>query len=217
MSGRATLGSAAEVVDHDLSFINDRAAVELDALAGKRLLITGGAGFLGYYLVQAALRRNRGSAAKDRIRVTVYDNYARGVPEWLAALDEDLGLVVHDVRRPLPEDMDDFEYIVHAAGIASPTYYRQHPIETIDANVGGLRALLDHARRRGELGRPVEGLLFYPIDYQPGRRYPLVVQTHGGPASSDRFGFAGGTTSYVPVLTAIITVSTAISRAVRSG
>jgi len=161
VSGRATLGSAAEVVEHDLSFINDRAAVELDALAGKRLLITGGAGFLGYYLVQAALRRNRGSAAKDRIRVTVYDNYARGVPEWLAALDEDLGLVVHDVRRPLPEDMDDFEYIVHAAGIASPTYYRQHPIETIDANVGGLRALLDHARRRGELGRPVEGLLFF--------------------------------------------------------
>ncbi|TMK70526.1 MAG: NAD-dependent epimerase/dehydratase family protein [Actinobacteria bacterium] len=105
--------------------------------------------------------RNRGSAAKDRIRVTVYDNYARGVPEWLSALDEDLGLVVHDVRRPLPEDMDDFEYIVHAAGIASPTYYRQHPIETIDANVGGLRALLDHARRRGELGRPVEGLLFF--------------------------------------------------------
>jgi UDP-glucuronate decarboxylase len=163
VSGRVTLGSAAEVVDHDLSFIADRAAAELDALAGKRLLITGGAGFLGHYLVQAALYRNRGFAAEKRIRVTVYDNYARGVPDWLAALetDEDLRLVVHDVREPLPDDIEDFEFIVHAAGIASPTYYRKHPIETIDANVGGLRALLDHARRRGEQGIAIEGLLFF--------------------------------------------------------
>src|SRR6266550_5243719 len=56
---------------------------------------------------------------------------------------------------------------------------------------------------KGADGVTVEGLLFYPVDYQPGRRYPLVVQTHGGPAASDRFGFAGGTTSYVPVLTAM--------------
>ncbi|HXL34026.1 MAG TPA: S9 family peptidase [Gemmatimonadales bacterium] len=56
---------------------------------------------------------------------------------------------------------------------------------------------------KGADGVTVEGLLFYPLDYQPGHRYPLVVQTHGGPASSDRFGFAGGTTSYVPVLTAM--------------
>jgi dipeptidyl aminopeptidase/acylaminoacyl peptidase len=41
----------------------------------------------------------------------------------------------------------------------------------------------------GEDGVEVEGLLYYPIGYQEGRRYPLVVQTHGGPASSDKFGF----------------------------
>ena len=49
----------------------------------------------------------------------------------------------HDIRTPLPDDIGDFEYVVHAAGIASPTYYRQHPIETMDANVNGLRSLLD--------------------------------------------------------------------------
>ena len=41
----------------------------------------------------------------------------------------------------------------------------------------------------GEDGVEVEGLLFYPLDYLEGNRYPLVVQTHGGPASSDRFRF----------------------------
>jgi dipeptidyl aminopeptidase/acylaminoacyl peptidase len=54
---------------------------------------------------------------------------------------------------------------------------------------------------KGEDGVTVEGLLYYPLDYQEGRRYPLVVQTHGGPQSSDKFGFGGGQ-NYVPVLAA---------------
>ncbi len=53
----------------------------------------------------------------------------------------------------------------------------------------------------GDDGVEVEGLLYYPLDYQEGQRYPLVVQTHGGPAASDKFGF-GRWSSYVQVLTA---------------
>ena len=56
-------------------------------------------------------------------------------------------------------------------------------------------------RWKGDDGAEVEGLLYYPLDYQEGQRYPLVVQTHGGPAASDKFGF-GRWSSYVQVLTA---------------
>ncbi|MXX87135.1 MAG: S9 family peptidase [Acidobacteria bacterium] len=56
-------------------------------------------------------------------------------------------------------------------------------------------------RWKGDDGAEVEGLLYYPLDYQEGQRYPLVVQTHGGPAASDKFGF-GRWGSYVQVLTA---------------
>jgi dipeptidyl aminopeptidase/acylaminoacyl peptidase len=56
-------------------------------------------------------------------------------------------------------------------------------------------------RWKGEDGAEVEGLLYYPLDYQEGQRYPLIVQTHGGPAASDKFGF-GRWSSYVQVLTA---------------
>ena len=56
-------------------------------------------------------------------------------------------------------------------------------------------------RWTGDDGAEVEGLLYYPLDYQEGERYPLVVQTHGGPAASDKFGF-GRWSSYVQVLTA---------------
>ncbi|MCU1262742.1 MAG: hypothetical protein JWO80_5627 [Bryobacterales bacterium] len=54
---------------------------------------------------------------------------------------------------------------------------------------------------KGADGKTVEGLLYYPLDYQEGKRYPLVVQTHGGPQASDKFGFGGGQ-NYVPVLAA---------------
>jgi dipeptidyl aminopeptidase/acylaminoacyl peptidase len=54
---------------------------------------------------------------------------------------------------------------------------------------------------KGADGTKVEGLLYYPTDYQAGRRYPLVVQTHGGPQASDKYGF-GAWGSYVQVLAA---------------
>jgi dipeptidyl aminopeptidase/acylaminoacyl peptidase len=52
---------------------------------------------------------------------------------------------------------------------------------------------------KGADGATVEGLLYYPTRYEQGRRYPLVVQTHGGPASADQYGF-GAWGSYVQVL-----------------
>jgi dipeptidyl aminopeptidase/acylaminoacyl peptidase len=55
---------------------------------------------------------------------------------------------------------------------------------------------------KGADGVAVEGLLFYPLDYRDRQRYPLVVQTHGGPQASDKFGF-GSWSSYVQVLTAM--------------
>jgi len=56
---------------------------------------------------------------------------------------------------------------------------------------------------KGADGATIEGLLFYPIDYEPGRRYPLVVQLHGGPADSDKFGYGTNVVvNYVPVLAA---------------
>ena len=54
---------------------------------------------------------------------------------------------------------------------------------------------------KGADGVTVEGLLYYPLDYQEGKRYPLAVQTHGGPQASDKFGTGGGQ-NYVPVLAA---------------
>ncbi len=54
---------------------------------------------------------------------------------------------------------------------------------------------------RGRRGATIEGLLVYPLDYEPGERFPLVTITHGGPRSSSQFG-SWNYSRYLPVLAA---------------
>ena len=152
-----------ELLTDDLATICQDLNEEMRSMSGSRLLITGGGGFLGYYLVQSALHWNAAFARGAPIDITVYDNYARGVPDWLESLahDPNLHLVRHDMTEPLPSDMGHFDWIVHAAGIASPIYYRANPLKCIDANIVGLRNLLDYSVARGRSGNPVSGFLFY--------------------------------------------------------
>lgn len=152
-----------ELLNEDLDAICADLAAEFGAMSGGRLLVTGGGGFLGYYLVQSVLHWNDTRAAGRKINVAVYDNYARGVPEWLEALRgrADLELRRHDMIEPLPKDIGHFDYVVHAAGIASPIFYRAQPLKCIDANVNGLRNLLDYAVAERDRGQPLRGFLFY--------------------------------------------------------
>ncbi len=172
-----TVETAADVLASDLETIGTDLEQELATMAGKRLLITGGAGFLGYELVHTVVWANR--QGSKPIELTIFDNFVRGVPGWIEALSDTphLKVVEHDIRRPLPDDMDDFEFVVHAAGIASPTYYRRHPIETMDANINGLRSLLDWAVAQNERGRPVEGFLFFSSSEIYGDPTPENIPT----------------------------------------
>jgi UDP-glucuronate decarboxylase len=168
-----------QLLDEDLDAICTDLTAEFGAMSGGRLLVTGGGGFLGYYLVQSILHWNDKRAAGGKINIAVYDNYARGVPEWLEGLRgrPDLELRRHDMIEPLPRDIGHFDYVVHAAGIASPIYYRAQPLKCIDANVNGLRNLLDYAVAERERGQPLSGFLFYSSSEIYGDPQPTAIPT----------------------------------------
>jgi len=51
-------------------------------------------------------------------------------------------------------------------------------------------------------GQTVEGILVKPIGYERGKKYPLIVQIHGGPAAADMNTFSAGYGSYVHIFAA---------------
>jgi nucleoside-diphosphate-sugar epimerase len=169
---------ASEVIEQDLDYICSNLMEEFSALGGHRVLITGGAGFLGHYLVQAAIHWNSRRQGKP-IRLVVFDNYVRGIPEWLKNLESNphVKFVQHDMTRPLPADLGEFPYIVHAASIASPTYYRKYPIETMDSNVNGLRNLLEYFSGQQKTSGSSKGLLFFSSSEIYGDPTPENIPT----------------------------------------
>ncbi|MDA9692348.1 NAD-dependent epimerase/dehydratase family protein [Prochlorococcus sp. AH-736-N03] len=109
------------------------------------ILLTGGGGFLGYYLVNYFCKFS--DFHKIR-KIIVLDAFLFGKPAWLTKLEnkEILESKKFFVGRDSFTEFNknyNFTHVIHMASIASPTFYRKYPLETIDANVWGLRDLLE--------------------------------------------------------------------------
>lgn len=153
---------------------NHLSSKEWDKLRGSTILITGCAGFIGYYLMHFLYQY------KDELdlkAVIGLDNFILGQPKWLSDLLQDERFIVkkfniiNDRIEDIPE-AESADYIIHMASIASPVYYRQHPIETLDANIWGLRNLLDFYKNKA-----IKGLLFFSSSETYGDPDPKAVPT----------------------------------------
>jgi dTDP-glucose 4,6-dehydratase/UDP-glucuronate decarboxylase len=111
------------------------------------LLISGGGGFLGAYIIDVLQYCNE-NIFKKPCKVICLENFITGVPERIKHLlsKEHISIMNKDVSKPFEIDIKP-DYIIHCAGIASPTVYRKFPLETIEVNVMGLKNLLELARK----------------------------------------------------------------------
>jgi len=118
--------------------------------SGRRVLLTGGRGFLGRYFTDVFVRLNARMfepAGAKPVELVVLDNLiASGAAGAEPLREKNVAFVAHDIIEPFtPERPVDF--ILHAAGIASPFWYRKYPVETYRVAVRGTENALGIARR----------------------------------------------------------------------
>ena len=109
-------------------------------MESRKILVTGGAGFLGSNLVKRLLSEGH--------IVTCLDDMSFSMPEHVAAFSDHprFSFLQQDVRDPIKGD---FEQIYNFACPASPPAYQRDPIKTVLTNVLGIKNMLDLARRNG--------------------------------------------------------------------
>jgi len=107
-------------------------------LGNKKILITGGAGFLGSHLTERLLERGN--------EVLVVDNFFTGSKQNLAHLlgNPHLEVMRHDVTFPLYVEVNQ---IYNLACPASPVHYQHDPVQTTKTSVHGAINMLGLAKR----------------------------------------------------------------------
>ncbi len=103
-----------------------------------RILVTGGAGFIGSHLIDRLLLEDHEVICLDNF----YTGHKRNLLKWLD--HPYFELIRHDITEPIRLEVDQ---IYHLACPASPVHYQYNPVKTIKTNVIGTLNVLGLAKR----------------------------------------------------------------------
>jgi UDP-glucuronate decarboxylase len=165
-----------KILIEDMSYILGKLSQEeKNKLKDSTVIITGCGGFLGYYFMHFFAH----NAKKLKVKKVIgLDNFLTGTRDWLERLDrenERVELLEFDV---ITDDIADIEgaheadLIIHGASIASPIFYRIYPVETVDANITGLRRMLEFYKEK-----EIKGFLFFSSSEIYGDPFPEFIPT----------------------------------------
>lgn len=103
-----------------------------------RVLVTGGAGFLGSHLIDRLMKQGHDVICLDNF----FTGHKRNIRHWLD--NPYFELIRHDITEPISLEVDQ---IYHLACPASPVHYQYNPVKTIKTNVLGTLNMLGLAKR----------------------------------------------------------------------
>ncbi len=158
-----------KILDEDVETIAKGIEDISKLLSGKTLLITGGAGFLGKYFILTIDYLNK-HALKKPCKVISVDNFITG-SNYPIEEGQNFKPIRHDVTKPF-EIKEAVDYIISAAGIASPKFYRKYIIETIDVGVLGTKNMLELAKEK-----KVKSMLYFSSSEVYGDPDPQFIPT----------------------------------------
>lgn len=103
-----------------------------------RVLVTGGAGFLGSHLIDRLMKQGHDVICLDNF----FTGHKRNIQHWMG--NPYFELIRHDITEPIRLEVDQ---IYHLACPASPVHYQYNPVKTIKTNVMGTMNMLGLAKR----------------------------------------------------------------------
>jgi len=111
------------------------------SLKGKKILVTGGCGFIGSHLCKKFLERGYSVICVDNLITGLQEN----IKEFLSF--PNFKFINHDVSQPLYIS-EEIDWVFHFASIASPFYYLKYPIKTLKAGILGTYNCLGIAKEK---------------------------------------------------------------------
>jgi nucleoside-diphosphate-sugar epimerase len=112
-------------------------------VSGRRILVTGGSGFIGSALVKALVR--------DGNQVRVLDDNSRGHPRRLKEIADDFEFVSGDIRDPdaVAGAAEGVDEVHHLAFVNGTEFFYKAPELVLDVGVRGMVNVIDACRRHG--------------------------------------------------------------------
>ena len=160
-----------KIIEQDMKEMSKELENYYDTISGKTFLITGGAGFLGRYLVSLLDYMNYAKLLKKPCKIILVDNFITGVKDWIVP-DENLILINQDITKPLKIE-GEVDYIIHAASLASPKFYYKYRLETINVGIAGTTNMLELAKEKN-----VKSFLFTSSSEIYGNPPPEFIPTN---------------------------------------
>ena len=165
-----------KILREDLSYILEKlSSDEKSKFKDATIIMTGCGGFLGYYFMHFFARYADELEIKKIIGL---DNFLTGTRDWLETLQNNNKKIVLKEFNVITDNIadvvgaDEANLIIHGASIASPIFYRIYPEETIDANITGLRRMLDYYKNKS-----IDGFLFFSSSEIYGDPFPEFIPT----------------------------------------
>jgi len=168
------------IIQHDIEKIGYKNRNFLETIEGKKILITGGNGFLPSYLVDTFVHFNR--SLKYPCKLTIMNKHDINYKSRLYHLigDTNVKFVTQDIGKNFKvPNARGLDIIIHAASRANPASFLADPLDTIDANVNGTRILLEYVKKNKSL----EQFLFFSsaeVYGNPLKEFIPTPETYSG-------------------------------------
>lgn len=143
------------IVRIDMEDIDSRLLKERSKLYGKSVYVSGASGMIASYFVAYLIWLNQKQQASIQIYLGVRSLEKARMRFGSFVEEKYIHLICQDVNIPISRDYH-FDYIIHAASLASPQYYGSKPVETMLPNVVGTYHLLQKAIKDS-----TQGFLFF--------------------------------------------------------